>query len=78
MVWPEGIEIAEDMYRRISKMPIFAYPQFSTYISNIDIIEHFVSMFMEYDKCVLNIFPCVASSLRYIKHFNFNMYYIKR
>lgn len=64
MVWPEGKVIAEDMYQRIAKMSIFSYPQFSAYITNIDIIEHFMAMFMENDKCVLNIFPCVASSLR--------------
>jgi len=64
MVWPEGKEIAEDMYRRIVKLPVFTYPQFSSYITNIDIIEHFMAMFMENEKCTLNIFPCVASSLR--------------
>lgn len=64
MIWPEGKDIAEDMYCRIIKMPLFAYPQFSVYITNIDIIEQFMAMFMEHDKCILNIFPCVASSLR--------------
>lgn len=64
MVWPEGKAIAEDMYNHISKLPLFTYPQFSTYITNIDIIEQFMAMFMENDKCVLNIFPCVASLLR--------------
>jgi len=64
MVWPEGKEISEDMYHRIVKLPVFTYPQFSAYITNIDIIENFMAMFMENEKCILNIFPCVASSLR--------------
>jgi hypothetical protein len=64
MVWPEGKAIAEDMYKRIAELPVFTYPQFIAYITNIDIIEQFMAMFMENDKCVLNIFPCVASSLR--------------
>lgn len=64
MVWPEGKEIAEDMYQRVAKLSVFTYPQFSAYITNIDIIEHFMAMFMENEKCVLNIFPCVATSLR--------------
>lgn len=64
MVWPEGKAVAEDMYCRIIKLPVFTYPQFSAYITNIDIIEDFMAMFMENEKCVLNIFPCVASSLR--------------
>lgn len=63
MVWPEGKAIAEDMYNHIEKLPLFTYPQFSAYITNIDIIEHFMAMFIENDKCVLNVFPCVASSL---------------
>lgn len=64
MVWPEGQEIAKDMYSRIAGFPLYTYPQFSTYITNIDILEQFMAMFEENDKCVLNIFPCVASSLR--------------
>lgn len=64
MVWPQGKEIAEDMCRLIAKLPVFSYPQFSSYITNIDIIEEFMAMYMENNKCVLNIFPCVATSLR--------------
>ncbi|XP_022166241.1 integrator complex subunit 10-like [Myzus persicae] len=63
MVWPDGKAIAEDMYNHIGKLSLFTYPQFSSYITNIDIIEHFMAMFMENDKCVLNVFPCVASLL---------------
>ncbi|VVC32526.1 Integrator complex subunit 10 [Cinara cedri] len=63
MVWPEGSEIAEDMYERIVKMPLFTYPQFSAYITNIDIIEAFMEIFESNDKCVLNIYPCVGPSL---------------
>ncbi|XP_050540764.1 integrator complex subunit 10 [Daktulosphaira vitifoliae] len=63
MVWPAGEEIAIEMYRHISELTVFTYPQFSIYITNIDIIEQFMAMFIENDKCVLNIFPCVASSL---------------
>lgn len=64
MVWPEGKTIAEEMYNRIAELSVFTYPQFTAYITNIDIIEQFMAMFMENDKCILNIFPCVASSLR--------------
>ncbi|XP_050421882.1 integrator complex subunit 10 [Adelges cooleyi] len=61
IVWPS--EIANDMYERISKLTVFTYPQFSDYITNIDIIEQFMAMFIENEKCVLNVFPCVANSL---------------
>lgn len=64
MVWPEGSEIAEDMYSRIVKMPSFTYPQFSAYITNIDIIEAFMEIFESNDKCVLNIYRCVGPSLK--------------
>lgn len=64
MVWSEGEEIANDMYCYIAKLPVFTYPQFSAYITHVAIIEYFINMFMRNDKCVLNIFPCVASSLR--------------
>lgn len=64
MVWPEGKEIAEDMYHRISKLSLFTYPKFPAYITNVDILEEIIDMFMKNEKCVLNIFPCVNSSLR--------------
>lgn len=64
MVWPDGKEIAKDMYKRIARLSTFLYPQFASYITNIDIIEEFTAMFMEDNKCIINIFPSVGNLLR--------------